>query len=534
MNTRIVLASLSAVGLSTATHAIASKQERKASKKDTTGRCCSCLAGAIRTCAALTMLVTLVATPTSVALAGSSQCAPVRPCGDVDDSGEVTTTDALTILRRAVRLVPASELICECAAGDEDCPRELQTCRIDLSACEDDRSSCLAGLFVALESLGECQTERDSCGEDLLNCESALGGCGADLNSCEGSLSTCSLNLTTCENDRAECTGHLATKTDQLTSCLDDLEEATADLLAVTAGLAACSADLEACNATTTTSSTTTTMPPDLLCTLIFGIDNDITLGALQFQVEYGAAPGGFPGERDEVECTNLTPAWGIFNDEESSLTLKAAYASPNQEFIHAPTDVAECTFIARTRPVLRDFSLHVTDAALPDATPLDPSSVEMSLRAIRCGACASDLPACTTTTTNSTTTTTVDSGGGGANYKITWTMVDAVGLGAIQYDTSFAGAPGDFVAKSCTSPILGFPAFGIDNRNNTLGTAIIALTAFGGAGNTTLANCIFTASGQVPVPGDFVVEVTGAADTSAGSYEPLPTVAVAVMPQPQ
>lgn len=69
-------------------------------------------------------------------LARSAQaqaCTPVQECGDVNNSGGITATDALTVLSRAVGL-PLT-LTCECQAGGEVIPS--QTVRTGQTTCFD-------------------------------------------------------------------------------------------------------------------------------------------------------------------------------------------------------------------------------------------------------------------------------------------------------------------------------------------------------------------------------------------------------------
>ena len=54
----------------------------------------------------------LVAVSASTALALEEVCAPVQPCGDVNDSGSVTASDSLAVLKKSVG--QPAEMICQC------------------------------------------------------------------------------------------------------------------------------------------------------------------------------------------------------------------------------------------------------------------------------------------------------------------------------------------------------------------------------------------------------------------------------------
>ena len=61
---------------------------------------------------------------------------------------------------------------------------------------------------------------------------------------------------------------------------------------------------------TTTFSGTTTTLPPGapLPCTIDFDLDDAVSLGSLQFDVDYLNAPGEFDGAGSGVQCSGLVP----------------------------------------------------------------------------------------------------------------------------------------------------------------------------------------------------------------------------------
>jgi len=84
--------------------------------------------------------------------------------------------------------------------------------------------------------------------------------------------------------------------------------------------------------------------------------------------------------------------------------------------------------------------------------------------------------------------------------------------LGALQYDTSYAGAGGGFdgtaAAVDCTRLAGDFAAFNDIEAERKLSSAFISAGGF--TGPTDVARCRFTPTGlPQPVPGDFPVVIT-------------------------
>ena len=77
----------------------------------------------------------LVACVCGYGSAAAQSCAPVGPCGDLDQSGGVNTSDALKLLKKAVG--QAQDLVCQCAGeGSPTCDADLAAC-LALPVCGD-------------------------------------------------------------------------------------------------------------------------------------------------------------------------------------------------------------------------------------------------------------------------------------------------------------------------------------------------------------------------------------------------------------
>ncbi len=413
------------------------------------------------------LAVVAVLTAANVAYSGPSEgeCVAVYECGDVNASGEVTATDALRVLLRAVLALPSSELICECTAGDPSCPSDLQACELDLGTCDTDRSacsgnltSCETGLAVALadllgcgENFATCAAERETCAAGLSSCEANLTTATGQLTTCDGNLSTCtnerntcSSNLTGCETERTTCSSalQLALRTlsncesegadciedlgtcgeglsrtaADLATCESNLADVESQLAAANDSLSVCTEELEACqfNETTTTipptttlfPTTTVTLPPAFECNIIFAVEDAASYGSLQFDVDYADAPGGFAGSDGDVECAGLAGDIPQFNDKENQQILTAGTISVSG--FDGPADVAECTFNGTIPPVADDFAIEVTDATDPNLDAIVPTPV-VFVRDVDCasGGSTTTLPNDTTTTTTTSSTST-------------------------------------------------------------------------------------------------------------------------------
>jgi len=287
---------------------------------------------------------------------------------------------------------------------------------------------------------------------------------------------------------------------------------------------------------TTTTVSTTTTTTGgggnSLACAVTWGVSNDVTLGALQFDTSYTNAQGEFEGSADQVVCTDLTGSLASFNDVDAERRLSAGLISLGG--IDAPRDVIRCNFNTpsgdTTPPVAGDFAITVIDATDPS---LNPVTATMAITDITCtpvgGGTTTTAPA--TTTTAPVTTTT---GGGGSVFTIGFNLVDAVNIGALQFSVDYSGAPGGFDGAAdqveCFDRTSSLASFNDDEGTTTLNAGLINLAGF--SGPRLVVECNFTSTGTAPVAGDFAVTVEDAAQPDLTPISPLPTVSVAVTAQ--
>jgi hypothetical protein len=134
---------------------------------------------------------------------------------------------------------------------------------------------------------------------------------------------------------------------------------------------------------TTTTTTTTTTIPGQVSCDVTIGVTSVLEglteLGALQYEVDYGATGGDFVGEGGAVSCTPLAGAIAVFNDRDAEQVLFESIISQNGFAV--PTDVVVCEFIVLgDAPAVQDFVIDVLAASSPDFEPATPTVVVTNL----------------------------------------------------------------------------------------------------------------------------------------------------------
>jgi hypothetical protein len=128
---------------------------------------------------------------------------------------------------------------------------------------------------------------------------------------------------------------------------------------------------------TTVGGSTTTTTMGGNIWNIEISLDDAVTLGALQFALDYSAAGGQFVGLAGAVSCTSPLSASGAFvtfNDEDAITTLNMAAVALSG--FAGPTIVANCDFDAAVMPVAGDFAILVVDASDPALMPIVPLPV--------------------------------------------------------------------------------------------------------------------------------------------------------------
>jgi hypothetical protein len=143
------------------------------------------------------------------------------------------------------------------------------------------------------------------------------------------------------------------------------------------------------------TDASTTTLDAGQRCSITWGVTNSTTLGLLEFDTDYSAAPGGFEGAGDSVACSNLVE--GVlagFSDDEASASLWSGMITLSG--FDTPRDVTRCDYVGRSdasrAPRAEDFVVTVTDAMHPGMGRQEPV---VEITSISCGSTVS-----TTTTT--------------------------------------------------------------------------------------------------------------------------------------
>jgi hypothetical protein len=258
-------------------------------------------------------------------------------------------------------------------------------------------------------------------------------------------------------------------------------------------------------------------------------VTNTATLGALQIDIGYANAQGEFEGSADQVVCADQTGSLSSFNDNDANRTLSAGFISIAG--FTTPADIVRCNFNTPngdlTDPVAGDFTLTVVDATDPQ---LNPVSVTLAVNNITCTTVGggTTVTTVTSTTVTSTTVTTVPSGN---SFDITFNLVEAVTVGALQFSVNYSGAPGGFDGAAdtvqCTDSTSSLASFNDNEATTTLTAGFINLGGF--TGPRAVATCNFTSTGAAPVAGDFTVTVEDAAQPDLTPITPLPTINITV-----
>ena len=116
-------------------------------------------------------------------------------------------------------------------------------------------------------------------------------------------------------------------------------------------------------------------------------VTNGETLGALQLDVAYSTARGGFIGDGESVLCTRLTAGFAAFNHIAASKMLSVAIVS--LAGFSGPFDIARCSYCCVETLEISDFELTIVDQSHLDFTPAHATVAVTSVR----------VPGATTTT---------------------------------------------------------------------------------------------------------------------------------------
>jgi hypothetical protein len=256
-------------------------------------------------------------------------------------------------------------------------------------------------------------------------------------------------------------------------------------------------------------------------CTVTVRLDDAVSVGSLQYDIDYSATGGDFNGSGGSVDCTDQTGSVATFFDDDAG-GVNAAYLT----FVGftGPTNLAICTMTAPAVPSTSDFVVTVTDGSDPFTNPLSPLP---AASVSNVGCTGGGLTTTTTTTTTSTTSSTVPLN---AFCWIRVSMTSSEAIGSLQYELGYDSALGEFEGSggdvNCQNLVFGSLATMADNEaSEHVGVAVISLMGF--TGPTDLARCGWLPYGPDPVAGDFTLTVVDASDTAANPVVPAPTIAV-------
>jgi hypothetical protein len=119
-------------------------------------------------------------------------------------------------------------------------------------------------------------------------------------------------------------------------------------------------------------------------CNVDFRLATAVTLGALQFRVDYGSTTGDFVGAARDVDCLNLTSANPVvFEDEDEQRRLSAKFVA--LAGIEGPAELARCAFFGTVNPDIDDFVVSVVDAS---DLYLDPVAAAVVVSRVACSPC--------------------------------------------------------------------------------------------------------------------------------------------------
>jgi hypothetical protein len=273
------------------------------------------------------------------------------------------------------------------------------------------------------------------------------------------------------------------------------------------------------------TTTTTTTLPVDG-CLVTFRLEDDVSVGSLQWLTAYGEAGGTFANTGENVEChTLVSEALSAINERSAEETLEVGLISVGG--IDGPIDLVSCTWIAAVEPDPADFVVSDIEAATVEAELLPDPEIGVHVD------CDGTPPTTTTTTLPDTTTTTtlVSATKSKVLFKLTSASTT---LGALQLAIDYSSAPGEFdgedAAVKCSNKVPdALTARKDDDAKDELNLGFVSVDGF--SAPLDLSECDFT--GSVPAPEDFVITIEDAADIESEPATAVVDVVVTVMPVP-
>lgn len=262
--------------------------------------------------------------------------------------------------------------------------------------------------------------------------------------------------------------------------------------------------------------------PAARVCALALHLDDEVTLGSLQLDLEYAATGGSFLADGENVDCTSEAPnAIGEFFDDTQDATLHASWLS--LDTFTGPTRLATCSFLDETDMLTADqFTVVGVAAGDADANPVPFPAVS-----VRLPDCDVSTPSTTTTSTVPSTTTTLPPTFCDVTIGVTTSHQIASLDWTLDYQNAFGEFEGESGSVSCTNLVSGaLKSYkDIDDSRRILG-AVIKSSNF--STPAAIAECTFLPVGiDEPLASDFSVFARGATDVELETLDPLPTMAI-------
>ncbi|TFH22267.1 MAG: hypothetical protein E4H03_08780 [Myxococcales bacterium] len=117
-------------------------------------------------------------------------------------------------------------------------------------------------------------------------------------------------------------------------------------------------------------------LPVEVRCTraVVVRLGDAVTLGALDFEIDYSATDSAFLGEGASVDCTSpLAGSTVVFDNDSAAGKLSVSVDDPAG--FSGPTDIATCNLRERTTIATpADLVVEVIDASDPAAQPVTPT----------------------------------------------------------------------------------------------------------------------------------------------------------------
>jgi hypothetical protein len=272
---------------------------------------------------------------------------------------------------------------------------------------------------------------------------------------------------------------------------------------------------------TTVPETTTTTTLAATDCEITFRLEDDVTLGSLEWLVDYADSDGSFVSTGEFVECEDLVDdTLAAFNELSEEETLELGLVTV--EGIDGPTDVVRCNWRGDGPPESGDFSIVELEAATVDLEVLPDPEIGVLVD------CDGVPP--TTTTLAPVTTTTVDEPDGA--YHVLFKLAESsVPLGALQLLVDYDAASGEFAgagaAVQCTNLVDALSARNDDDADRELSLGYVSVDGFSAPSD--LSRCTF--NGEAPAPGDFTITIQDVTGIEGEAATATVTVEVSEVP---